>query len=523
LKRNTLFFERARRFFDRSRRTPAACGPPTVVAALLILLFARPASLGAATLQLESNQTLFYVMCAINAAGYDEGINLPDNNPLRRQVRDYLATRQIGVLPELKLFYRHHMQKTAAQDLPQYVSFALSVTGAPDFAWKVRDVDIPPDAMALEGFQTLMIDFYRQADLAALWKYVQPAYEKEIGLYHTPILNMTGTVDAYLRASSADFPNRRFHAIVEPLTAPQHIQTFHYGDNTYVVISPSAQPLIYDIRHAYLFFLIDPVMLTYRADVLQKRSMLDLVQTAPLPDDVKTDFGLLASQSLVKAVEARMDKDTNAIDRATGQGYIMTPYFAEHLPEFEKQQQSMRFYADAMINAIDLKLETARLSNVKFDAAPLQRKATQVIVAGPELSPAGKTLEKAESLYTDRNASPANQQEAKNLFGKALDQKGEPAEHAQAWYGLARIAIIENRADVAIEGFQKALESSPDEFTQSWADVYLGRLYKSKHDFDQAVKYYEAALAVNGASDKAKQAARDGLQDISKNQEKQTP
>jgi tetratricopeptide (TPR) repeat protein len=334
---------------------------------------------------------------------------------------------------------------------------------------------------------------------------------------------MTGMVDAYLRASSADFPNRHFHAIVEPLTAPQHIQTFHYGDNTYVMISPSAEPLIYDIRHAYLFFLIDPVMLTYRADVQQKRSMLDLVQTAPLPDEVKTDFGLLASQSLVKAVEARMDKDATAIDRATGQGYIMTPYFAEYLPEFEKQQQSMRFYADVMINAIDLKRETARLSSVKFDAAPLQRKATQVVVAGPELSPAGKTLEKAESLYTDGKASLSNREEAKSLFGKALDQKGEPGEHAQAWYGLARIAILDNRADVAIDAFQKTLQASPDEFTQGWADVYLGRLYKSKHDFTQAQKYYEDALAVNGASDKAKQAARSELQEVSKNQEKQTP
>ena len=114
-------------------------------------------------------------------------------------------------------------------------------------------------------------------------------------------------------------------------------------------------------------------------------------------------------------------------------------------------------------------------------------------------------------------------EEAKSLFGKALDQKGEPAEHAQAWYGLARIALLENRADVAIDGFQKTLQSAPDEFTQGWADVYLGRLYKSKHDFSQAEKYYEAALAVNGASDKAKQAARSELQEVSKNQEKQTP
>jgi TolA-binding protein len=456
-------------------------------------------------------------MAAINAAGYDEGINLPDNNPLRRQVRDYLASRQIPVLSELKLFYRHHMQKTAAQDLPQYVSFALSVTGPPDFGWRGRDVEVPPDAMALDGFQPLLIDFYRQANLADLWKKVQPAYEKEMMRYHAPLLSMTGTVESYLRASSADFPSRHFHAFVELLTAPQHIQTFHYADDTYVIISPSAQPLVYDIRHAYLFFRIDPVMLTYRVDLAQKKSLLDLMGQAPLPDDYKTDFVLLASQSLVKAVEARLDKDNTAVDRATRQGYIMTPFFFDQLPLFESQPQSMRFYADVMINAIDLKAETARLSNVKFDSAPLQRKATQVVIAGPEPSAAAQTLEKAEKAYTDRNTD-----EAKSLFGKALDQKGEPAEHAQGWYGLARIAALEKQYDVAVQLFQKTLESLPDDFTRSWANVDLARLSRARHDLPQATKYYQDALAVNGASDKARQAATSELQEISKIQEKQS-
>ena len=114
---------------------------------------------------------------------------------------------------------------------------------------------------------------------------------------------------------------------------------------------------------------------------------------------------LLASQSLVKAMEARLDKDKAAIDRATHQGYIMTPFFAEQLPRFEAQQQDMRFYAETMINAIDLKAETARLSTVRFDAAPLQRKAQQVTVPGPEISAAAKTLEKAESLFSARDTS----------------------------------------------------------------------------------------------------------------------
>jgi len=526
LKRIALFFTRAGRkltpFQVSSSCAPVCGGVRTAILLLAVLVLVAPLRLRAETLELESDQTLFCVMAAINAAGYDEGADLPDNNPLRKQVRDYLASQQISVLPALKLYYRHHMQKTGVQDLSQYISFALSANGAPDFAWKVRDVDIPPDAMALDDFRSLLIDFYHQANLEELWKKVRPAYEKEIVRYGAPIRNLTGAVDAYLRASVTDYPSRHFRAVVELLMAPQLVQTRNYGDDTYVIISPAAQPLLYDIRHAYLFSLIDPIMLSDRAPLKLKQSLLDLMGNAPLPDEYKTDFVLLCSQSLTKAVEARLDKDTNAIDRATSQGYIMTPFFAEQLPGFENQPQNMRFYVETMINAIDLKAETVRLSAIKFDGAPLVRKARTVVIPGPELSPAGKTLEKAESLYVDRNLSPDNQQNAKALFGKALEQKGEPAEHAQAWYGLARIALVENHADVAIEGFQKTLESSPDDFTRGWGNVYLGRLYKSKHDFTQAMKYYQDALAVNGASDKAKQAARSELQEISKNQEKQT-
>lgn len=511
------------RFTSRATDIPLAVGFRIATGlALSILLFVSPARMRAESLQLESSQTLFCVMAAINAAGYDDGINLPDNNPLRKQVRDYLAQKKISVLPELKLFYRHHLQKTGGQDLSQYISWAFSVGGAPDFSWRGRDVEVPPDALALEGFQPLMIDFYRQAGLEELWKKAQPVYDAEIARYHKPILEMTGLVDAYLRASSADFPLRKFHAVVEPLIQPQLIQTRNYGDDTYVVISPAEKPLMYDIRHAYLFSLVDPVILTYRVDVQQKRSILDLVGQAPMPEEYKYDMVLLSSQSLVKAIEARMDKDKDAVGRATRQGYVMTPFFHEQLGDFEKQQQSLRFYAETMINAIDLKAESERISTVKFDAAPLQRaaKKVQVEAPAPELSAAGKTLEKAEKLFSARTESPDNLQESKVLFLKALEQKGEPAEHAQAWYGLARISMLEKKGSAALQLFQKTLESSPDDFVRGWANVQLGSLYRSQQDIPQAQKYYNDALAVTGASEKAKQAARNELEAISKDKDK---
>src|SRR5208337_1133059 len=107
----------------------------------------------------------------------------------------YLAKQNIPVLPNLKSYYRKHMQRTGVADLSQYISFALSLSGPPYFEWRTRNVDVPPDAMALAEFRPLLIDFYEQAKLADLWQKAQPAIEKEEEKYHAPLVAMTNAID----------------------------------------------------------------------------------------------------------------------------------------------------------------------------------------------------------------------------------------------------------------------------------------------------------------------------------------
>jgi tetratricopeptide (TPR) repeat protein len=483
--------------------------------AAVICLLCAGRVFGAESLQLDSHENLFYVLAAINAAGYDEGIKLPDNSPLRLQLREYLAQQNIAVLPELKHFFQvNGRHKSGVQDLSQYISYALSVLGPPDFAWRTRDVEIPPDAKALEGLTPLLIDFYRQANLDQLWRRARPVYDKEIEKYHTPVLSMTSKVDGYLRVPVGGYLGRRFQIFIDLLGTPQQVQTRNYGDDAFVIVTPSAQPKMFDIRHAYLHFELDPIMIKYGMDLQQKRSLLDIVQLAPLEDVYKNDFVLLANESLIKAVECRLDKNKAGIQQAMRQGYVLTEFFSEQLPAFEQQQQGMRFYAEEMVNAIDLKNETARISAVKFDSGQLQRKAQQVTVAAPELSPSAKTLEQAESLYSGKQY-----EKSRDLFLKSLEQKGSAEEHAQAWYGLARIAALQNQPDAAVKLFEKTLSAQPDAFTKAWSFVYLARLSRAANDPDRAAKYYQEALSVQGGSEKALEAARKESQSLSKSQE----
>jgi tetratricopeptide (TPR) repeat protein len=471
---------------------------------------------GADNIQLGASGNLFAVLAAANAAGYDEGLALPDNSPLRVQLRDYLAKQNIPVLPELKRYYRKHMLKNGVQDLSEYISYALSVTGPPDFAWRTRDVEVPPDAMVLAEFTPLLIDFYRQANLAELWRRSEPAYRKETEKYHSTLLAMTTAVDGYLRVPAGGYLGRRFQVMIDLLSAPEQVQTRNYGDDAFVIVTPSEKPRVFDIRHAFLHFEIDPIAIKYGVEIDQKRSLIDFVQTAPLEAAFKSDFVLLANESLIKAVESRLDKNPAETDQAARQGYVLTPFFAEQLPIFEKQPQGMRFYLEDMVNAIDLKREDTRISAIRFDAAPLIRLGKQVEVPAPErqLSPSAQTLEKAEDLYLKRGAS--NLDDAKQLYLKSLEQNGSFAEHAQAWYGLARIAVLQNQPDNAVKLFEKTLGASPDEQTKAWTLVYLARLSKAANDPERAAKFYQEALSVQGASEQARKAAQTESQKIPK-------
>ena len=489
--------------------------PSAPLAAALFCTLCAGRIFGAESLQLDANENLFYVLAAINAAGFDDGIKLPDNSPLRLQLRDYLAKLNIASLPELQRFLQTNARhKSGVQDLAQYISYALSVTGPPDFAWRTRDVEVPPDAKALEGLTPLLAAFYRETHLDELWRRSRPVYDKELEKYHAPVLSMTSKVDGYLRVPSGGYLGRRFQVFIDLLGTPQQVQTRNYGDDAFVIVTPSAEPKMFDIRHAYLHFELDPIMIKYGMDLQQKRSLLDVVQLAPLEDNYKSDFVLLANESLIKAVECRLDKNRAGIQQAMRQGYVLTEFFSEQLPVFEQQQQGMRFYAEEMVNAIDLKHETARIAGVKFDSGQLQRKGQQVTVAGPELSPSAKTLEEAEASYTAKSLD-----KSRDLFLKSLEQRGSAEEHAQAWYGLARISLLQNQPDAAVKLFEKTLGASPDAFTKAWSYVYLARLSKAANDPARAAKYYQEAMAVPGASDRAVEAARKESQNIPRNQE----
>ncbi len=121
--------------------------------ALLVSLTCGAAAQSKATL--DVNETLFSVVAAMNVCGYDQ--ELQSSSPIRAQVRADLVEASkspaaAAAAKEMCRFYRDHQQGDAAHDLAQYVSLALNLGAPPDFAPKVKEADMPPDAAYVLGF-----------------------------------------------------------------------------------------------------------------------------------------------------------------------------------------------------------------------------------------------------------------------------------------------------------------------------------------------------------------------------------
>jgi tetratricopeptide (TPR) repeat protein len=169
----------------------------------------------------------------------------------------------------------------------------------------------------------------------------------------------------------------------------------------------------------------------------------------------------------------------------------------------------MRLYFPELIAGIDLRREEKRLDHIDFvSERPSKKFKVVTTVKPPELTGAAKTLDEAETAYRARELA-----RAKEIFLRVLKQTPDKPIHAKAYYGLARIAVLERDPELGDRLFRKVLELDPDAETKSWSLLYLGRLADSQGDREQAQQHYKAALAVQGAPDSVRQSAEKGLKE----------
>jgi tetratricopeptide (TPR) repeat protein len=464
----------------------------------------------------EVSESLFTAMALINAAGYDEDIDGPSNHPARKWVRQQLAQRNPAILEDLRQFYKDHRRDNWQQELSQYVSFGLLTHGPPDFQPRFIWNEMPPDAQEMRGFEAYMKLFYDEADVGSLWRQVEPQFEPLLQQYQPAVTDLILKANAYMRNPTSGAGRRSFQIVLDVLGAPNHVLTRAYDDVSFVVITPTPEFPLERVKLAYLHYLIDPVVYRNRSSFEDKKAVIDFALGAPLLGEVyKHDFALLVSACLVRAVAARMEPMPAAerekrVQEAVEEGFVLTPYFYEQLPAFEKQPANLRYYFEELVSKLDVFKENERLKDVEFKDSRQQRVVREKKAF--ELTAAQQMLEDAESLLYDKKDYAG----AKSLYSELSRNAQNRSIQSRAFFGLGRVSVLEREPELAIEFFQRALEFNPDPSTEAWSLVYLGRLADIQGEPERAASYFQAALKVNGVTRPAAEAARKGLEDARK-------
>src|SRR5271155_153896 len=484
--------------------------PAFVVVFVAVLLVASGWAQNRPNVSLETSETLFTVLTAINTCGYDQELSASD--PLRTQIRSEVAKAventagAQAVVGPMCLFYRQHQVPDPAHDLSHYVSLALYLDEPPTFTLKVKEAELPPDAAAVAGFLPLIQAFYAKIGLHAIWERHQARYAELTETYHTPLAKLTFDTEIYLKMPSTGYLGRQFTVYLDAMGAPGQTNARNYASNYYVVISPSSATAIklQEIRHTYLHYLLDPLALKNGDSFKRLEPLLEAVKNAPMDEAFKSNISLLVTECLVRAIEQQLTKIPEAeraknIEAADKEGYVLTRYFYDALGRFDKDPAGMRNAYANMVGSIEVGKEMKRASQMEYSSEAAPELLQQ---SGPHT---GRLL-----LNAERRLAAGDPETAQKLAQRALDEQEEDS--GRALFILAEVATANRDMDGARTYFERALQTAHEPKLIAWSHIYLGRIFDLKEDRLAAVDQYRAAMdAAGGTLPEAKLAAQRGL------------
>src|SRR6516165_1418331 len=476
----------------------------------------------ATNVTVDGSEAMFTVMCALLASGFEADVNATNWSPMRAQLRDRLQHQEGPAVEVMRTFYKQHELADPGAMLSRYIWFGLVSGPAPKFEPTLRREELPPEIIALEGFQEILSNYYKEQKIGELWRQVQSVHAHEIEQMHDSLADVVFVATAYLREILNPTNPRSFTVIVEPLVG-RITNVRNFGDHYALVVSGAEQLHLDAVRHAFLHFMLDPLPLQYSHVVAVKLPLFEAAAGAPRLDPaLKDDFSSYFAECTVRAVDLKLrrmspgERDA-AMDVDDEDGYVLVRPLFKALNRFEQSEPAMKLYFPDLVRSIDLAAEQKRIATIKFAPAgpgPQSSESESVMRHRP---PAPSTVPNdAETIAAltegERRISEKNPQAAEASFQKVLMKYPD---QPRAWYGLGIVAMMEQDAPRAREVFGRLTSgehaATHDPMVLAWSHVHLGTLYDIAGQPDRAKAEFEAAIAVEGAPEKAKEAASKGL------------
>ena len=481
------------------------------------------------TISLISAEPVFLMAAALNACGYDDG--LEESAPIRKRVREEMnlalakSEDARNKRDHLCLYIAQHRMTGGGRDIAQYISLALYLTPPPELETVAELTEMPPDSTQVVEVVPLLRDFVAAVDLHSIWLVVHPIYDKEADLLHDPLSKMIVSTNLYLKMPAETYNGRRFVVVIEPMLSPRIINARIYGTDYVVVVSPVNGTIrMSDVRHTYLHYMIEPLLYLKTNALSRMQPILKEIRDAPLEYRYRSDTVAMTVECLIKAIEARtMDtgipvyKIPANVDRselpryereriayqqkvdavrltamrhAMTQGFILTQYFYEQMIQFEKDPASLKDTIGEMVYSMDIDQQIHRSRYLGFD----KEGDDDVLTRSTPRKLTGLDLAEARLAAGDVTTASAMARQALANHSDSSTSLDDVAASARAEFILARAAILTGHPDQAIEGFQKTLATSKDPRLLAWSHIYLGRMLDLDCKRDEALTEYKEAL-----------------------------
>jgi len=495
------------------------------------------------TISLISSEPVFIMAAALNACGYDEG--LEESAPIRKHIRDEinqaLAQSEDARTKRdaLCLYIAQHRMTGSERDISQYISLALYLTPPPELEVTADLTEMPPDSTQVVEILPVLRAFAAAVDLHGIWLISHHAYDEEIDKLHDPISQMIVNTNLYLKMPASTYDGRRFIVVIEPQLSPAMVNARIYGTDYVVVVSPvdGKIPMI-DVRHTYLHYVIDPLLYERSNAIDREQPILKEIRDAPLDFRFRSDTVALTIECLIKAIEARTmdtgipkyvipaDVDRSQLPRyeherelyqqkveavkwdAVGhdmrQGYVLTQYFYEQLLQFEKDPASLKDTIGEMVYGMDVDQQVHRARQTEFDKVGDE----DVLQQSKPRPLTGLDLAEAKLANGDVAAASAM---AQKVLAEQTDTIQSTADAARAHFIMARVDLLTGHPDAAVDDFQKTLAMSKQQRLLAWSHIYLGRMLDLECKRDEALAEYKEALAVRDGQLDTRLAAERGV------------
>jgi hypothetical protein len=494
------------------------------------------------TISLISAEPVFIMAAALNACGYDLGIDASD--PIRKRVRDEVNQNLLksedarGKRDALCLYIAQHNLTGSTRDVSQYVSLSLYLTPPPELESMADLPEMPPDATQVFEVLPLLRAFSQAADLHGIWLTTHKSYDDEIDQLHDPLSKMIVSSNTYLKMPATSYDGRRFIVVIEPMYSPSMVNARVYGTDYVVVVSPvEGKVRLSDVRHAYLHYVIDPLLYARSNSIDRENPIMKDVRNAPMEFRFRSDPVPFTIECLIKAIEARTmdtgippykyppgvsrsempkyeheklateqkmeDVRQETLHHDMTQGFVLTQYFYSELIRFEKDNVGLADTIGEMVYSMDIPSEEHLAKSIQFD----KEADEDVLQRAKPRELTGLDLAEAKLSAGDTKDAAAM---AQKVLAQPADTVQSTADAARAHFIMARVNLMTGHPEQAFDDFQKTISVSKEQRLLAWSHIYLGRMLDLECKRDEAVAEYNQALSVRDGQQDTRLAAERG-------------